>query len=304
MSWDLLINPLITLLTLFYSLLGNNIVLAIALLTVAIRLLVAPLMIQQQRTMSKQQELQPLLENLKEKYKNDREKLAQAQMELYREHNINPLGGCLPMLVQLPILFALYGTINHALASSPYQLVDLANRLMIPSLDPLLPLNKIWLQMDLTQTPTTEAAHAPWALALPVIVLVTTWLQSKLTMPAAPASKDGKPNPAESMTRSMTTIMPLMFGFMSLSFPIGLSIYFIVGNVLGVIQQTLMGKADWRGLVGLPPAPKPITATSTGIVSDDIVKVSSSTASRDVLSVKPSNTATGANNKNKNRKKK
>ncbi|MBC8170944.1 MAG: membrane protein insertase YidC [Anaerolineae bacterium] len=254
--WDFLVNPLVTLLTLFYSVLGNNIVLAIALLTVIIRLATSPLLIQQQRSAAAMQEVQPKLKKIQEEYKNDREKLSQAQMKLYQEHGINPLGGCLPLVVQLPILFALYATITHALAATPYQLIDNAGRLLIPSLESLVPLNKVWLQMDLTQAPTAQTEIAPWAILLPLLVLATTWLQSKLTMPVPQPSPDGKPNQAEMVSRQMTTIMPLMFGFFALSFPVGMSIYFIVGNLVGIAQYSMMGKANWRGLLGLPDAPK------------------------------------------------
>ncbi len=316
MSWDFLLNPLITLLTLFYQVFGNNIVIAISLLTILIRLATMPLMLQQQRSMEKTKEVQPKLQKLQEKYKNDREKLSQEQMALYREHGINPLGGCLPLLIQLPILFALYATINASLSSTPYQLVDLSNRLLIPGLETLLPLNKIWLGMDLTQMPTAEMETAPWALALPVLVLVTTWLQSKLTIPETPPSADGKPNPAESMTKSMTTIMPLMFGFFALSFPIGLSIYFIVGNLFAIAQYSAMGKANWRGLLGLPQKPKPVLASTGPAINDDldrvdVVELSGSrsngqarknNASREALKVKPTSPVSSGN-RSKNRKK-
>ncbi|MBC8100469.1 MAG: membrane protein insertase YidC [Armatimonadetes bacterium] len=268
MTWDILINPLVTLLTLFYSVFGNNIVVGIACLTILIRLATSPLLIQQQRSAASMQQVQPKLKKLQEKYKNDREKMSQAQMELYREHGINPLGGCLPLLVQLPILFALYSTITYGLSSTPFQLVDLANRLLIPSLEPLLPLNKIWLGMDLTQTPTIEASKTLIAYSLPVFVLITTWLQSKLTIPTPPPPEPGaKPDPTMQMTRQMTTIMPVMYGFFALSFPIGMSIYFIVGNLVGITQYTLLGKADWRGLLRLPPKEQPKLAS--GVRNDD-----------------------------------
>jgi YidC/Oxa1 family membrane protein insertase len=314
MTWDFLLNPLITLLALFYQVFSNNIVIAIALVTILIRLATTPFTLQQQRSAEKMKVVQPKLQKLQEKYKNDREKLSQEQMALYREEGINPLGGCLPLLIQLPILFALYATINAGLSSTPYQLVDLSNRLLIPGLEVLLPLNKIWLGMDLTHPPTVEVATAPWALALPILVLATTWLQSKLTVPAPTPSPDGKPNPAESMTRSMTTIMPLMFGFFALSFPIGLSIYFIVGNVFAIAQYTALGKADWRSLLGLPAKPKPALASTGPAVSDDLDRVdvvelsrsnksgngrgngqngkSNGSASREILKTKPNTTQT------------
>lgn len=248
--WDLIINPFITVLTFLYGVLGNDIVLSIALFTVVIRLATSPLLIQQQRSAKAMQEMQPKLTELREKYKNDREKLAQAQMELYREGGVNPLGGCLPLLVQLPILLGLYQAINFALAGSPFQLIDLSGRLLLPGLDAYVPLQNEWLGMDLTLAPTVNPVYA---LALPGLVLVTTWLQSKLTMPVPQDTGDGVPNQAAQMTRSMTTFMPIMFGFFSLSFPVGLSIYFVVSNVVGIVQYTLMGRAEWGRLLGREP---------------------------------------------------
>lgn len=259
--WDLIINPFITILAVFYRLFNNDIVIAIAALTVLIRLATSPLLIQQQRSTKAMQELQPKLRQLQDKYKNDREKLAQEQMALYREHGINPLGGCLPLLIQLPILLALYQAIIHGLAGTPYQLIDLSGRLLLPGLDQLVPLNNKWLGMDLTLAPTVNPVYA---LSLPVLVVVTTWLQSKLTIPAPPPDEDGKPNQAAMMTRQMTTIMPLMFGFFSLSFSVGLSIYFVVSNLVGIAQYTLMGKAEWGRLLGREPAPAETPAVVSG----------------------------------------
>ena len=116
--WDyLIVDPLTNLLLLFYQLLGNQTMLAVAALTLLVRLLLTPLTLSQQKMARKQQELQPRMKALQEKYKNDRERLAQEQMALYKELGINPLGGCLPMLIQLPLMFALYGAIIRALAS-------------------------------------------------------------------------------------------------------------------------------------------------------------------------------------------
>lgn len=254
--WDLILNPFITTLTFLYQVLFNDVVLAIIVFTILIRLLTYPLTAQQQRSMKAQQELQPEIKKLQEKYKNDKEKLNQETMRLYREKGINPLGGCLPLLIQLPILIGLYQAIIHALAATPLQLIDLSGRFLLPGLDHLVPLNNMWLGMDLTQPP---GANPVWAYALPVIVLVTSWLQSKIMTPATPRSNDDeedKPNQAQAMTQSMTTVMPLMFGFFSLSFSVGLSIYFIVSNLIGIVQYALQGKVDWRSLLpGLPARP-------------------------------------------------
>lgn len=252
--WDLILNPFVTILTLLYSVLNRDIVLSIVVFTILVRVAILPLTAQQQRSAKSMQKLQPELKKLQEKYKNDREKLAQEQMALYKEHGVNPLGGCLPLLIQFPILIGLYQAIIFTLAATPFQLIDLSGRFLLPGLDSLVPLNNMWLGMDLTKPPTVNPT---WALALPLLVLVTTWLQSKLTVPAAPPSDDGQPNQAQAMTQSMTTIMPLMFGFFSLSFSVGLSIYFVVSNVIGILQYGLMGTNpdfDLRKMLGMKTA--------------------------------------------------
>lgn len=246
--WDLILNPMITLLTLLYSVFGNNIILSIVVLTVIIRMLMYPMLAQQQESSKKMQEVQPRLKKLQEKYKDDKEKLSQAQMELYKEAGINPLGGCLPMFIQFPIFIALYSAINFAVASTPFQLVDLSERLLIPGLDGLIPLDSVFMGMDLTAQPQPPD-NPIYALALPILVAATTWLQFKMSssnMTAAPkddsSDKGGQPNQAQAMQQSMGTVMPLMFGFISLTLSVGLSIYFLTSNVVGIIQYSPMGK--------------------------------------------------------------
>lgn len=258
MSWDFIINPFVTTLTFLYSILGNNVVLAIVVFTVLVRLVTYPLTIQQQRSSKAMQQLQPELKKLQEKYKNDREKLAAEQMQLYREYGVNPMGGCLPLIVQLPIMLALYQAIIFALAATPYQLMELSGRLMIPGLDALVPLQNTFLGMNLTQPPS--AANIV-SFALPVLVVITTWLQFKMTMPSTPPSTDadGKPNQAAAMSQSMSTIMPVMYGFFALQFSVGLSIYFIVSNIIGIVQYALMGQGKQKqtadATVGVPGKP-------------------------------------------------
>lgn len=248
--WDLILNPFVTILTWLYAALNQDIVLAIIVLTVIIRFLTYPLLARQQESSRKMQQIQPQLKKIQEKYKNDKEKLSQAQMQLYRENKVNPVGGCLPLVIQFPILIGLYQAIFFALAATPFQLVDLSERLLIPGLDSLIPLQRMWIGMDLTLPPTT---NPPYALILPLLVLVTTWAQSKLTMATTQGSKDqddddddkpsgGVGGQAQAMTKSMTTIMPLMFGFFSLSFSVGLSIYFVTSNLIGIVQYSPQGR--------------------------------------------------------------
>lgn len=259
--WSYILNPFITVLTLLYQLFNSSVI-AIILFTILIRLVTYPLTAQQTRASKAMSELQPELKKIQEKYKNDREKLSQEQMALYRKHGVNPVGGCLPLIIQLPIWIGLYQAINHALASTPLQLIDLSGRFLIPGLDKLVPLNNVWLGMDLTQAPQANPAYA---LIFPVLVLITSYVQSKMMTPAAPPSDpDGKPNQAAAMTQSMTTIMPIMMGMFSLSFSVGLSVYFIVSNVIGIVQYSRNGTFKWRSLLpfssnqAAKPVPVPI----------------------------------------------
>jgi YidC/Oxa1 family membrane protein insertase len=274
-----IVNPLITILAVFYSLLGNNIVLAIIALTVIIRLATSPLLIRQQQATAKMTEMQPKLKKLQEKYKNDREKLAQEQMQLYKEAGVNPLGGCLPIFIQLPIMIALYQAIIMGLASTPFQVVDLSGRFLLSSLGDLVPLQNQWAGMDLTLAPTMNPVYA---LAFPLVVGITTWLQSKLTMPAPQPTGDAKADQSVQITQSMTTIMPIMFAFFSLSFSVGLSIYFVVSNVVGIVQYTMMGKADWKGLFGgkKPEANKALVSDTAPSKSATPAKATSSGGSQ------------------------
>jgi YidC/Oxa1 family membrane protein insertase len=260
--WDLILNPFITVLTVLYQLFNSSVI-AIILFTILIRLITYPLTAQQTRASKAMAELQPELKKMQEKYKNDREKLSQEQMKLYREYGVNPVGGCLPLIIQLPIWIGLYQAINHALAATPLQLLDLSGRFLLPGLDKLVPLNNVFLGMDLTQAPT---ANPTYALIFPVLVLITSYLQSKMMTPPSTPSEDGKPNQAAAMTQSMTTIMPLMMGMFSLSFSVGLSVYFIVSNVMGIVQyaRNSTTKFTWSSLLpfkvggGPKPAPVPV----------------------------------------------
>lgn len=235
--WDFILNPFVTVLVLLYQLLANNTVLAIIAFTILIRLLTYPLTAQQQKSMKAQQEVQPKLKKIQEKYKDDREKLAQAQMDLYREYGINPAGGCLPLLIQFPILIGLYQAIIKVLGQTPLELLDMNGRILLPFLDVHLPLQQEFLWLNL-------ATPDPYYI-LPVLVLVTTWLQQRLMTPPSSGDEGGQ---AAQMTKQMTTIMPIMFFFFSLSFASGLSIYFVTSNIVGIIQYSAMGRADFSNL--------------------------------------------------------
>lgn len=241
---DIIVNPFITILLFLYKILGGNVVLAIVVFTILVRLATMPLTLKQQRSTKAMQELQPELKKLQEKYKNDREKTAQAQMELYRQYGVNPLAGCLPLIIQFPILIGLYRAIVVTLAATPLQLLDLSGRLWVPELSNLVPLQNKFLWLNL-------AVPDPLYI-LPILVVATTWLQQKLLMPATPSSSSGdkSSDQAAQLSRQMMVIMPLMFGIFALSFASGLSIYFIGSNLIGIGQYAMMGKINIKNVVG------------------------------------------------------
>jgi len=182
----------------------------IILLTVLIKLLMAPLTHKSFVSMKQMQKLQPQMERLKEKLKDDKEKLNKEIMELYRRNGVNPLGGCLPMVLQFPVFIGLYNAL-----STPIELRH-ASFLWIKDLS----------RPDWQSLPFTVGS---WHLGVPVLTILmgaSMFLQQWMT-PSA-----GDPN-----QRKMMLMMPLMFTFMFVSFPAGLTVYWLVNNLLTIGQQ-------------------------------------------------------------------
>lgn len=232
-----IINPMTNALLLFYDVLGNNFVLAIAIFTVLIRLLTLPLNLRQQKTSIKMQEMQPQIQAIQKKYRDNPAKM----QEEFKKIGYNPaesLSGCLPLLLQFPILIGLYRAIIVLLGSTPLSLLELTDRVYpavanFVDLTSALPIPNKFLWMNLAQPDPIYI--------LPILVFATMFVSQKLLMPAK-KKDDGKgkkqqdENPMASMTQSMQYTMPIMFGFFSLSFPAGLSIYFVLSNIIGIGQ--------------------------------------------------------------------
>jgi YidC/Oxa1 family membrane protein insertase len=252
-QWNAFITLFVNVLIWIYDIVGNNFGLAIILFTILIRIITWPLNAQQMKSAAAMQALQNDKEwqAVQKKYAKDREKLAQEQMRFYREKGINPFGSCLPTLIQFPIIIALYQSITRALGSTPLDLLKLS-RSLYSFLDAsnLIPLNSRFLWMNLGQPEGIplpfEISFLPYGFPLlAIIVALTTYVQAKLTMPASPNPGDQ----AAAMSNMMSLYMPLMLGYFALTFPSGLSVYFITSNVLGIVQYALQGKANWRNLI-------------------------------------------------------
>lgn len=255
--WEtLIIEPFTNLLLWIYSLIANvpgAFGWAIILFTILIRVVTWPLNAQQLKGAQAMQELQKDKEwqAIQKKYAKDREKLAQEQMRIYKERGISPFASCLPTLIQFPIIIGLYQAIIQALAAAPLGLLNLA-RHVYPSLSvaALIPLNSRFLWMDLAQP---EGIPLPFEVSflpngfplLAIIVAITTYIQSKLTMPATANPGDQ----GAAMTKTMSIYMPLLLGYFALTFASGLSVYFITSNLLGILQYAVTGRANWRNLL-------------------------------------------------------
>ena len=223
-AWNLIIgNPVLNVLIALSHIFGGSFGLAIIALTVIVRLVTWPLNKRQLKSTKALQDMQPKLQELQKKYAKNQQKLQQEMMKLYKEAGVNPLGCLWPMLIQLPIWIALYQAIMRALATTPENLLDLAQRLYSwVIVNQAIPLNSQFLGLDL-------GSQGNFLLA--IIVGGTMWVQQKMTQ--APAVDPRQ----ESTSRIMLLMMPLMFGLLSLSFPAGLGLYWAVSNIIGIITQ-------------------------------------------------------------------
>jgi YidC/Oxa1 family membrane protein insertase len=183
---------------------GRNYGVAIILLTVLVKIAFYPLTHKSMSSMKQMQALQPQLNALRSKYKSDPQRFQREQLELFRTHKVNPMGGCLPMVVQVPIFYALYLTLQYSveLRGAPFVL---------------------WIR-DLSQ-------KDPWYV-LPILMGISMLIQQKMTPTV------GDPRQARIML-----IMPVIFTFMFLEFPTGLVLYWLVNNVLSIAQQYLIDRA-------------------------------------------------------------
>ena len=188
---------------------NNNISfgLAIIIFTIIIRLVLLPLSIKQTKSTAKMSAIQPEMKKVQEKYKNDPQKAQQEVMKLYKENGVNPMGGCLPMLIQMPILFALFYVFNKLNMQGA---------------------GFLWMT-DLTKPD-------PYYI-LPILSTVTTYFSSKLMQPAGDSAQSKQ-------TSTMNTGMAIFMGFMSLKFKGALVLYWVINNILQVAQTLVINKIE------------------------------------------------------------
>jgi YidC/Oxa1 family membrane protein insertase len=230
--WELIIQqPVINVLIVMSHYLADNFGLAIIALTIIVNLCMLPLTLRQIQSTKAMQEIQPKLAELQKKYGKDRQKMAQEQMRLYKESGIRPAGCAITMIIQMPVWIALYQSIMLTLAVAPEGLLNLAKYLYPwPVVYSVLPLSRDFLWMNLAEPD----------LFLAIMVGGTMWLQQKMsmTMPTDPKQR--------SQSQMMLWMMPLMFTFLALSFPSGLSLFWTASSVVRIVMQYRI--TGWGGL--------------------------------------------------------
>lgn len=255
----------------------NNYGLAIILFSIVIKLILFPLSIKQYKSTAAMKKIQPGLTKLQKKYGNDKEKLQKEQMALYEKYGINPMAGCLPTLIQMPILFALYRVImmpltyisgisedkvtavaevlkldTKTLAANQIKLTEMLNNSatlekvkdIIPSFSQI---DFSFLGLNLSETPhfgipKSAAEAALWI--IPILAGVTSLLSSIAMnkMSGMPQNDDSQ----NSQMKAMTYMMPLMSVYFCFILPAGMGIYWIINNVIAIVQQFVLNKIMFK----------------------------------------------------------
>ncbi len=255
----------------------NNYGLAIILFSIVIKLVLFPLSIKQYKSTAAMKKIQPELNKLQKKYGNDKEKLQKEQMALYEKYGINPMAGCLPTLIQMPILFALYRVImmpltyisgisedkvtavaevlkldTKTLAANQIKLTEMLNNSatlekvkdIIPSFSQI---DFSFLGLNLSETPhfgipKSAAEAALWI--IPILAGVTSLLSSIAMnkMSGMPQNDDSQ----SSQMKAMTYMMPLMSVYFCFILPAGMGIYWIINNVIAIAQQFVLNKIMFK----------------------------------------------------------
>ena len=278
----------------------KNYGLAIIIFTIIIKLLLLPLNIKSQKAMKKQQKIQPILQELQKKYANDQQKLQQEMMKLYKDNDVSMMGGCLPMLLQFPILIGLYRVIQ---APIKYILhVDFADAGVADKVNNIIALMSEKFPQELGSYATMEADKlfknaqiqlATWServldaadawvinfdflglnlskvpsagfsalmsgdfsqistialLLIPALAVFTTWISMKQSQKMSGQSNNKQNDQTAQMSNTMNLMMPIMTGFFTISLPSGMGIYWIVSNILQMVQQVVLNKyLDTKG---------------------------------------------------------
>ncbi len=239
--WDtLIVNPMINVMIVMEQLLFGSFGLAIVAFTILVRVATLPLTLRQLHSSRRMQELTPRIQEIQKKYK-DPKRRQEETMKLYREAGVNPLGCLGPMIIQFPIWFALYRVLTLTVGGTPETVAGLSHRLYNVSLiQDAVPLPTTFLWLDLGRQDTTYI--------LVILVGITTWLQTKLSMASATAPQSAQ---TQQTNKMLLWMMPAMFAWFTLTVPSGLALYWTVTNIIGIVMNYFVygwHRKDWRDI--------------------------------------------------------
>lgn len=250
----LFINPITNILIgIYHALLLGHIPyplgFSIIILTIIIRMILYPFTSQQIRSAHKMQKVSPHLAALKEKHKGDKKKQQEETMKLYKEHGINPMAGCLPLLIQLPIIWSLYNVLNHIVTVNVQTLVKINSILYFQWLHvSTSDWNVLFFGIPLATSPAKLIPHNPVFILIPVLTGVLQFILSKMMLPEKPVvdkskkavavKTEKKPDDFQTAFQNQSLfIFPVMIAFFSYNLPLGLSLYWNTFTLFGIIQQ-------------------------------------------------------------------
>ena len=274
----------------------QNYGLAIILFTVIVKLILLPLQIKSQKAMKKQQKIQPIIAELQKKYANDQQRLQQEMMKVYKENNVSMTGGCLPLLIQMPILIGLYRVIQSPLtyikginftdstvlesakniiSEMTSKFPDVIGNISSMKIEQIVKnyqiqlttwadllektadlgwdINFNFLGINLSKIPSASIApimsgnfsdmSTVLLVLIPALAIFTTWLSMKQTQGATQQQNNSAANDtAQSMSKSMTMMMPIMTGFFTFTLPSGIGIYWIISSITQMLQYYFLNK--------------------------------------------------------------
>lgn len=255
----LITTPLGYILSAIYSLVQNYGI-AILVFTLVVKLLMMPLIAKQQKSMRQMQKVQPLLEKAQKKYANDKQKLQQETVKIYQENNVSPAGGCLPLLIQFPIIIGLYQVITKPLQYilhldtevikkiAEVLSMDVARTSQITIANAITEnaaliqekvgvaveaLNFDFFGLNLSMTP--DIKFISWLWIIPILSAITSYVVAIISK-----NLSGNTSAANEQMKTMNIIMPLMSGYFCFIMPAGVGIYWIASNIMQVLQQTIL----------------------------------------------------------------
>lgn len=261
----------------------DNYGLSIIIFSIVIKLLTFPLSVKQHKSTLAMRKLQPELEKIQKKYANDKEKLQKEQMDLYTKYNINPMAGCLPLLIQMPVLFALYrvimmpltyiaglsdGVVNkiaetlgvEAAMNSQIQIAEMLNNpeklaLVKDVIPDFSGIDFNFLGLNLADTPTFSLSGISVLWIIPVLAGVTAYLSMIVTNKTNGANTSEQNN----QMKGMMYVMPLMSVYFCFILPCGMGVYWIINNVIAIVQQVVLTsfiKGDGEDVIEVEPVKK------------------------------------------------